>query len=163
MGDSVEVVAQIGVHYFLTALLSHLVVSQTNRRLSIAPRPKPHLLLAEVCFEDRADHQHHRHLNHAVANRRYPERALAAITLWYPHSQQGLGTIAFCPKLLLKIPEPSLDSSGVDLFEGLSIDPCRSTVPAASAVGFLEHIPSTDLIPEGVEPIARFYLGFCLQ
>jgi hypothetical protein len=61
--------------------------------------------------------------------------ALAAIAIWYLHSQQGLRTIASCPWLLLENPEPSLNSLGVDLSK---VSPSSL---AALPLGFQEMSP----------------------
>lgn len=86
MWHGVEVVAQVSVHYFLTAFLPDLIIDQPNRRLGVPSRSESHLLFAEVCFENRAEHHHQSHLSNSIPHGRYPERPLSSVTFGYPYS-----------------------------------------------------------------------------
>jgi len=162
MRDGVEVVAQVGIDHFLTAFLSDLVVDESDRRLGIPARSKPHLLLAEVGLEDRTKHHHHRHLDHTITHRRYPERALSSVTFRYPYAKKGLRPILLRAQFLLQFPEPRLPPCGFDPLEGFRVHPGTPAIATAAPVGFREKVSPADLVPKAVKAVARFSLGFCL-
>jgi hypothetical protein len=79
-----------------------------NRHLGVHLRTEAVLIAQQVRLEDRPQHQQRRHLDHAVADARDAERALAAVALWYPHAQQGLWPIVANPQLLPQLFQPSI-------------------------------------------------------
>ena len=56
-----------------------------------------------------------------------------------------------------------LKAMGVDPFERLAINPRRSRIRAAAAIGFKQDVLATDLVPKGVEAEGWFSLSFRLQ
>ena len=127
MWDRGEVVAQISVHHLLSPVLRHMPEDSTDGHFGIESGTKSILLWQQVRLEDRPDHQHHRHLDHTVADRRDAERSLASVALRYPYTQKGLGAYVPATQLLPQLPQPSLYSVVLDLLEGL---PVHSRRPA---------------------------------
>jgi hypothetical protein len=89
-----EVVAQIRVDDLPPSVLPDVPKHLAYGHLGIQLRPETILVGQHVRLEDRANHQHHRHLDHPVTNGRNAERPLPAVTLWNPHSQQGLRAVS---------------------------------------------------------------------
>ena len=102
-------------------------------------------------------------LHHPIADRGDAKRALAAVALGDPHPQQGLWPVSPSAQLLPQPFQPRLDAVGLDRLEGLTIAARRAAIGAAASVRFGQNIGSADLVPQGVEAIGRFSLGFRLQ
>jgi hypothetical protein len=134
-----------------------------NRHLGVHLRAEAVLIAQQVRLEDRPQHQQRRHLDHAVADARDAERALAAVALWYPHAQQGLGPIVASPQLLPQLFQPSVLSVGGNLVERHPVTARSTVVTTARSVGFFEDVGPTHFVPQRVEPIVRFGLSFRLQ
>src|SRR5689334_23132443 len=100
-------------------VLRHVPVDPSESHLGVQPGTEAILLWQQVRLEDGADDQHHRHLDHAVADARNAERSLTSIALRYPYAQEGLGVVALSYQLLPQPSQPLLRSAGIDLLERL--------------------------------------------
>lgn len=160
--DLVEVVPHVPIEH-LGLAIHQVKVHTAHRQLGIQTRPKSVLLRNKVRLEDRPQHQQRRRLRHPISARRNSQRPLAALVLGDPHTQKGLGTIRLFHKLLLEVPEPRPHALSFDVPEGLPVDAGCAAISAALRVGDLEDFPPTHLVPEAVESVARFCLGFRMQ
>lgn len=160
--DLVEGVPHVPIEH-LGLAVHQVKVHTAYGHLGVQTGPKSVLLRRQIRLEDRSQHQQHRRLYHPISDRRNSQRPLAALVLGDPHTQKGLGTVRLFHKLLLEVPEPRPHALSLDGQEGLPVDAGRAAVAAALRVGDLEDFPPTHLVPEAVEPVARFCLGFCMQ
>jgi hypothetical protein len=119
-------------------------------------------LRLQVHVENRAEHQHRGGLDHAVFYRRNAERSLSTIAFWNPDAQKRLRRITLAPQLSPQRSEPLSLALGLDRLEVDAIHPRRAAIGAAASIRFLQDVFSANLIPQAVEPIARFRLGFRL-
>jgi hypothetical protein len=119
----------------------------TNRHLGVEPRAEAILIAQQVRLEDRRQHQQRRHLDHAVADARYAEWALTAVTLWYPHEQQRLWPIFASSQLLPQLFQPSILPVVGDLPERRSVAACSTVVPTACVVCFFKDVGPTHFVP----------------
>jgi hypothetical protein len=160
--DRGEVVAQIRVHHLPPPMLRHVPVDPAESHLGVQSGAKAILLWQQVRLEDGPDDQHHRHLDHAVADGGDAERPPASVALWYPHPQEGLRSVAPRDQLLPQPFQPPLHARGLDPGKALAVHPRRPRVAAAATVGFLQDVLATDLVPERVEAEGGFSLSFRL-
>src|SRR3954467_10170924 len=130
-----------------------------NRHLGVHPRTEAVLIAQQVRLEDRPQHQQRRHLDHAVADARDAERALAAVALWYPYAQQGLWPIVASPQLLPQLFQPSILPVGGDLIERHPVAAGSTVITPACPVCFFEDVSPTHFVPQRVEPKVRFGLS----
>ena len=91
--DCRKVVAQIGVHYVPSVVLSDMEVRPANRHLGVHVRPEPVLLRLQVLVENGTEDQYHGCLDHAVLYCGDAQWSLATIPFGYPHAQEGLWRI----------------------------------------------------------------------
>ena len=70
MGNRREVVAQVAIDDLVSAMLRDVKEDSTYCQFCIEPRSEAVLLPWQVGFKDGTEHDQHRHLYHAVANRR---------------------------------------------------------------------------------------------
>jgi hypothetical protein len=157
-----EVVAQIRIDDLPLSALRDVPKHLAYGHLGIQFRPEAILVSQHVRLEDGADHQHHRHLDHAVADGRNAERSLPAVALWNPHSQQGLRAVGGAVQLLHDPFQPLLSTPSLDLVERDAIDARRTAVRTAVSIGFFDDVRPTDFVPERIEAESWFSLSFCL-
>jgi hypothetical protein len=112
-----EVVAQIRIDDLPLSTLRDVPKHLAYGHLRIQLRTEVILVSQHVRLEDGADHPHHRHLDHAVADGRNAERPLPAVALWDPHSQQGLRAVGGAVQLLHNPFQPLLSTPSLDLVE----------------------------------------------
>src|SRR4051794_17656990 len=142
-----EVVAEVSIYHFRVPAVPDMPEGLANCHFGVHLRAEAILVAQQVRFEDRAQHQEHRHLDHAVADARDPERALAAVALRYPDAQQGLWPVVAGPQLLPQLSQPSLSPIGGDLVERHPVGARGATIAVACPVGFLEDVGPADLVP----------------
>jgi hypothetical protein len=138
-------------------------VGAADRHLGVELRAEAVLVRQQVRLEDRLEHDDHGRLHHTIADRGDAKRALAAVALGDPHPQQGLWPVSPGAQLLPQPFQPRLDAVGLDRLEGLAVDTRRAAIGAAASVCLGEDIGAADLVPQRVEAISRFSLGFRLQ
>jgi hypothetical protein len=143
-------------------MLRHVPIDPSESHLGVQSGTETILLRQQIRLEDGANDQHHRHLDHAVADARDAERPLASIALWYPYPQEGLWDVAPRNQLLPQRFQPSLLSLSVDLLERLPVDPRCSGVRTAASVGFLKNVLPANLVPKSIEAKGWFSLSFHL-
>lgn len=158
--DRVEVVREIGVHHFARSTLGDAEVDAAQRHLGVQALAEAVLPGEQVFIEDRSQHQQHRHLHDPVADGRDAQRALPAICLGDPYRQQGRAPVRPGAQLLPQSLQPGRQSVFLDARESLAVDPGRAAVGAAASVGFVQDILAAHLIPQAVEPVGCFALGF---
>src|SRR5207245_609257 len=88
-----EIVAEISVHHFASAVLGDVKVCPAHRHLRVHLRTKPVLLRSQVRVKNWTEHQHRGGLDHAVLYRRDAERSLSTIAFWNPDAQERLWCI----------------------------------------------------------------------
>ena len=118
-----------------------------NRHLGVQPRTEAILIAQQVRLENRGQHQQHRHLDHAVADGWDAKWALTAVALWYPHAQQGLGSVFAGPELLPQLFQPSFLPVGGDPVKRHPVAARRATVAAAGPVCFFEDVGPAHFVP----------------
>ena len=143
-------------------MLDNVKVRSPYGRLRIPSGSEPVLLRGKVRFEDRTQHEHDGCLDHAVLHRRDAQRPLAAIAFWNPHTQKWLRHIALAPQLLLQRFQPPIRTCGLDPIEVGPVHPWCAGIGPAAPIGFQEHVFSADLVPQAIESLVRFGLGFRL-
>jgi hypothetical protein len=161
--DRGEVVAEISVDHLDPPMVRDVPEGPANRHFGVLFRAEPELLGQQVRLEDGTQHHQHRHLDHAVADARDAQRALAAVALRDPHAQEGLGPVFAGLELLPQPFQPPLPSRGLDGRERLAVHAGCTAVAAACAVSFRQDIRAADLVPQGVEAEGWFSLSFRLQ
>src|SRR5207247_1826291 len=120
--------------------------------------------LIEVCFENWFEHQRRRGLYDPVADRRYPERALASTTrLRNHHPFDGLRYVASCSNLLPHCSEPALHTVFLDAREGFAVHARRSTVRTAARIRVGEDVFAPHLVIQKVESPRRCLLGLHIE
>src|SRR4051794_10456995 len=87
--DAPEVVAQVRVHHLGASAVRDVPVGAADRHLGVEPRTEAVLVRQQVRLEDRLEHDDHRRLHPPIADRGDAERALAAVALGDPDTQQG--------------------------------------------------------------------------
>ena len=121
-----------------------------------ALRPVGVLLRLQVGLEDRFQHQHRRHLHHAIPDRRDPQRPLLAVRLGDLHPPDRLRTIRLrsCSS---SASSPSHRSTPVrlDVLERLAVHPGRSAVGSAAVRRRSQHVLAVHLVVQRVEAVAR--------
>lgn len=117
----------------------------------------------QIRFEDRADHQQHRHLHHSVPDARDAERPFSTIGFGHPHAQQGPRVVRLPGEFLPQSFQPRASPVVLNVLESFAIESRRPAIGAAAPVGLLENVLATHLVPRAVETGSRFVLGFRLQ
>src|SRR3954447_17197453 len=158
-----EVVAEVSIHHLRVPAVPDMPEGLANCHFGVHLRAEAILVAQQVRFENRAQHQERRHLDHAVADARDPERALAAVALWNPDAQQGLWPVFTGAQLLPQLFQPSLSPIGSDLIERHPVDARGATIAVACPVGFFEDVSPADFVPWGVEAESWFSLSFRMQ
>ena len=72
-------------------------------------------------------------------------------------------SVSLLPERKRQFAQPSLDPIRLDRLEVLTIHARRALVGAALSIGMRQDVFATDLVVEGVEPIAGFCLRFRVQ
>src|SRR5271168_346193 len=162
--DRRKIVAEISIYHLCPAMVANVPEGLADCHLGVHLRAEAVLIAQQVRLEDRPQHQQRRHLDHAVADARDAERALAAVALWYPHAQQGLWPIVANPQLLPQLFQPSILPVCGDLVERHPVAAGGTVVTPACPVCFFEDVGPTHFVPQRrVEPKVRFGLSFRLQ
>ena len=162
VGDRREIVTQIRVDNLTSPTLPGMPEQAAYRHLGIQSGAEAVLTGQEVRLEDRAKHQHHRHLGHAVLDGGNAQRALPAVALRDPYSQKGLGMVTAIAQLRFETFQPCRAPLVLDRRKGDAINACRPAVRTAAAVSLVEDVRPADLVPKAVEAKGRFSLSFRL-
>src|SRR5579864_6456532 len=109
VGDAVEVAAQVGVDHLTVAGVDQGVYLPDGVETT-TPRSVPVQLWRQVGLEDRTQDQHCRRLDHSVAHRGDPQRALTAAWLRDVDPANRLRLIPLLSELLRQFAKPLLSS-----------------------------------------------------
>ena len=93
MRNRVEVVGQVGVHNFARTAIGNAEMGASKCPLGVQAFAEAVLPGEQIFIEDRPEYQQHRHLRDPVTDGRNAQRALPAICLWNPYTQQGRAPI----------------------------------------------------------------------
>ena len=114
----------------------------------------------KVFIEDRSENKQDGHLRDTVADGGDAQWALPTVGFRDPYTQQGRAPIPPGTQLLPQSLQPGRDPVFIDVCEGLAVHPRRAAICAATSVGFVHDIFAAHLVPQAVEPIGCFALGF---
>ncbi|GAB3460954.1 hypothetical protein GCM10027398_02490 [Azotobacter salinestris] len=160
MGNRVEVVGEIRIHHFAGAALGDAEMDAPQRHLGVHAFAEAILPGKQVWVEDRPQYQQHGHLDNPVTDDRDAQRALPAVGLGNPYTQQGRAPILSGTQLLSQSLQPVGQSLVFDVLERRAVHPGRTAVGAAPPIGFQQDVYPVQLVPQAVEPRGRFALGF---
>lgn len=134
MRDRVEVVREIGVHHFARPTIGDAEVDTAQRHLGAHAFAEAVLPGEQVFIEDRSENQQHCHLRDTVADGWDAQRALPAVCLGDPYTQQGRAPVLLGSQLLPQSLQPGRESVFLDALKGLAVHPRRAAVRAAVEV-----------------------------
>ena len=162
MWNAVEVSRQVRVND-LSVPPPHQPLHLPHPLLRAAPCSVAVLLVRQVRFEYRLQHQHRRRLDHSGAYRRYPQRSSLALALRYPYPPHRSATVGLLPQLLRQLPKPLLHTSRLNGLVCLTIHSRPTARRATALIGMGDDIRPIDLVVELIEPKLGFRLRFRMQ